>query len=143
MSNAMEFFVKVRSWQSGPSQVPLALRACLYGGRLAQVPGLACFWSALPRSHLHKKFHSITYNVLSCVLYEIRVSPVRRDPAFAYPRSRLTGLIFLHINSAARAGSQADIVHNINFKRALVHSLKFEAGCRRKRSRRFHKEEAI
>ena len=38
--------------------------------------------------------------------------------------------IYSHINSAARAGSRAniDIVHNINFKRALVHSLNFEAG---------------
>ena len=91
-------------------------------------------WSrASPRSHLHKKFHSITYNVLSCVY--MRASPVRRDPAFAHPRSRLPELVFLHINSAARNGSRADIVHNINFKRALVHSLNFEAGWRRKRSR--------
>ena len=37
---------------------------------------------------------------------------------------------FLHINSTARAGSRADIVHNINFKCALVHSLNFEAGLR-------------
>ena len=63
-------------------------------------------------------------------------SPVRRDPAFAYPRSRQTGLVFLHISSAARAGIRADIVHKINFKRGLVHSLNFEAGWRRKRSRR-------
>ena len=62
--------------------------------------------------------------------YESRASPVRRDPAFAYPRSLLTRLIFLHINSAARAGSRADIVHNINFKCALVHFLNFEAGWR-------------
>ena len=61
-------------------------------------------------------------------LYESRASPVRRDPAFAYPRSRLTGLIFLQINIIA--GSRADILHNINFKRALVHSLDFEAGWR-------------
>ena len=66
-------------------------------------------WPALPRSHLHKKFHSINYNVLS---------------------NWLTGLIFLHINSAARAGSWADIVYNINFKHALVCSLNFEAAWR-------------
>ena len=34
---------------------------------------------------------------------------------------------FFHINSAARP----DIVHNINFKRTLVHWLNFEAGWRR------------
>ena len=69
-------------------------------------------WPALPRSHLHKKFDSITYNVLS---------------------NRLTGLIFLHINGAVGAGSRADIVHNINFKRALVRSLNFEEGWRQKK----------
>ena len=77
--------------------------------------------------------------LLSCFifsLYENRASPVRRDAAFAHPRSRLTGLIFLHLNSAALAGRRAGIVHNINFKRALVHSLNFEAGRRRKGSRR-------
>ena len=47
------------------------LRACLYGGGLARYPG----WPALPRSHLHKKFDSITYNVLSCVY--MRAGPAR------------------------------------------------------------------
>ena len=32
-------------------------------------------WTALLRSHLHKKFHSITYNVLSCVY--MRAGPAR------------------------------------------------------------------
>ena len=44
--------------------------------------------------------------------------------------------LILHINSAARAGSRPGNVHNINFKCALVHSLNFEAGRRRKGSRR-------
>ena len=60
--------------------------------------------------------------------------------------SRLTGLIFLHINSTAQAGSRADIVHNINFKRALVHLLAFEAGWRwekKQTSRWLHEEESI
>ena len=60
--------------------------------------------------------------------------------------TRLTGLIFLHINSTAWAGSRADIVHNINFKRGLVHSLNFEAEWRRKRTRQadgLHEEEEI
>ena len=92
-------------------------------------------WLALPRSHLHKKFHHITFLCFILCLYESQTSPVRRDPAFVYPRPRLTGLIFLHINSTARTGSLADIIHNINYKRALVHSLNFEAGWRRKRSR--------
>ena len=48
-----------------------SVRACLYGGGLARVPRLA----ALPRSHLQKKFHSITYNVLSCV--HMRAGPDR------------------------------------------------------------------
>ena len=30
-------------------------------------PGTGRGWLALPRSRLHKKFHSITYNVLFCV----------------------------------------------------------------------------
>ena len=48
---------------------------------------------------------------LLIMFYLSRASPVRRDPAFAHPRSRLTGLVFLDINSAARAGSRADIVY--------------------------------
>ena len=44
--------------EANPGSCKGDLRACLYGA-----PG----WPALPRSHLHKKFHSITYNVLSCV----------------------------------------------------------------------------
>ena len=44
--------------------------------------------------------------------------------------ANLATKIYSHINSAARAGSRAniDIFDNINFKRALVHSLNFEAG---------------
>ena len=38
-------------------------------------PGPQLSWPALPRSRLHKKFHSITYNVLFCVY--IRVGPAR------------------------------------------------------------------
>ena len=107
------------------------LRACLYGARLAWVPWLARFSEISPPQKIPQ--HYLQCFILC--LYESRASLVRRDPGFAYPRSRLTGLIFLHINSAARAGSQADIVHNIIFKHALVHSLNFEAGWRRKRSR--------
>ena len=90
---------------------------------LARVPGLARFAEISSPQKIPQHY----LRFILC-LYESRASPVRRDPAFAYPRSRLTGLIFLHINSAARAGSRADLVHNINFKRALVHSLNFEAG---------------
>ena len=109
----------------------MALRACLYGAGLARVPGLARFAEISPPQKIPQHY---LWCFILC-LYESRASPVRRDPAFAYPRSWINGLIFLHVNSAARAGSRADIVHNINFKRALVHSLNFEAGWRRKRSR--------
>ena len=87
------------------SRFHVRLGAFLYGA------GLARFAEISPPQ-------KILQHYLQCFilcLYESRASPVRRDPAFAYPRSRLTGLIFLHINSAARAGSRADIVHNINF----------------------------
>ena len=97
----------------------LFIRACLYGAGLARVPGLTRFAEiSTPQK--------IPQHYLQCLilrLWEILASPVRRDHAFVYPRSRVTGLIFLHINSAARAGSRADIIYNINFKRALVHSL--------------------
>ena len=117
-------------WSKAASNVTISSASqhpnwtCLYGAGLARAPVLARFAEISPQQ---KCF-------ILC-LYESRASPVRRDPAFAYPRSRLTGLIFLHTNSAARALSRADIVHNIDFKRALVHSLNFEAGWRRKRCR--------
>ena len=41
----------------------LKMKACLYGAELAWAPGLARF----AESHLHRKFHSITYASLSCV----------------------------------------------------------------------------
>ena len=112
----------------GRYQYILKLRSCLYGGGLA---GLA-FAEISPSQKIPQHY----FLCFIFCLYESRASPVRRDPAFAYPRSRLSGLIFLHINSTARAGSRPGIVHNINFKRALVHSLNFEAGRRRKGSRR-------
>ena len=52
--------------------IRLGLRACLYGGGLARVPGLARFAEISP---LQKKFHSITYNGLSCVY--MRAGPAR------------------------------------------------------------------
>ena len=48
-----------------------------------------------------------------------------RDPAFAYLRSRLTGLTSLHINSGARAGSRTDIADNTNFKCAKKKQFNF------------------
>ena len=86
------------------------VRACLYEAGLARVPGLARFAEISPPQKIPQH-----YLCFILCLYGCRVIPVRLDPAFAYPRSRLTRLIFLQINSAARAGSRADIVHNIIF----------------------------
>ena len=109
------------------------LSVCLYG-----VPWLARFAEISPP----QKFHSITYNVLSFV-YMRATAWLGEIPPLLSRDLGLTGLVFLHINSAARAGSlarsragsRADIVYNINFKYALMHSLTFEAGWRRNRSR--------
>ena len=60
------------------------LRRCLYGSEPALLVGLALFAKIPPLSQFLRKicFH----------LYEKRASPLKRDLAIDYPRSRLGGL---------------------------------------------------